>query len=165
MAAMNGELRIRTARPEDEPELARLDHVSWSWLSDVVPQPAPDAQLFDERRPPVNFLVAESEGRILGYIQQGSPTPLPSNRHIRQIQGFVVDPAARGRGIGRALVEAACALARADGVHRMTLRVLAHNAQARRLYERCGFQVDGVLPEEFWLDGVYVDDVWMGRKL
>ncbi len=168
MAAMgaNGaaDLTIRTARQQDEPELARLDRVSWSWLSDVVPPPEPDAELFSERRPPEHFLLAESAGRIVGYIHQGPATPLASNGHIRQIQGFVVDPETRGQGIGRALIEAACDLARADGIRRITLRVLAHNAPARRLYERCGFEVTGILPEEFWLDGAYVDDVWMGRR-
>lgn len=159
------DLTIRTARPEDEPALARLDRVSWSWLSDVIPQPAEDAEVFNERRPAERFLVAESAGRIIGYVHQGPPTPLASNQHVRQIQGFVVHPEARGRGIGRALVEAACELARADGVRRMTLRVLGHNEPARRLYERCGFKVEGVLLEEFWLDGAYVDDVWMGRRL
>jgi ribosomal protein S18 acetylase RimI-like enzyme len=159
------DLTIRTARQQDEPDLARLDRVSWSWLSDVVPQPGPDAELFDERRPPEHFLVAESAARIIGYIHQGPATRLASNRHVRQIQGFVVDPEARGRGIGRALIEAACEQARAAGIRRMTLRVLAHNAPARRLYERCGFEVAGVLPEEFWLDGAYVDDVWMSRRL
>ncbi|WP_405017067.1 GNAT family N-acetyltransferase [Kitasatospora sp. NBC_00070] len=159
------DLTIRTARQQDEPELARLDRVSWSWLSDVVPQPPEDAGIFDERRPPKRFLVAESAGRVVGYVQQGPATPLASNSHVRQIQGFVVDPEARGRGIGRALIEAACDRARAEGIRRMTLRVLAHNAPARRVYESCGFEVTGVLPEEFWLDGAYVDDVWMGRRL
>ncbi|MEU2632635.1 GNAT family protein, partial [Kitasatospora sp. NPDC007106] len=55
--------------------------------------------------------------------------------------------------------------AAAAGARRITLRVLGHNTPARRLYERCGFTVEGVLREEFLLDGAYVDDVWMGRPL
>jgi RimJ/RimL family protein N-acetyltransferase len=47
----------------------------------------------------------------------------------------------------------------------MTLRVLGHNAAARRLYEGCGFVVEGVLPGEFLIEGRYVDDVLMGRAL
>src|SRR3712207_6970927 len=52
---------------------------------------------------------------------------------------------------------------RRQGATRMTLRVLAHNTPARRLYESEGFAVEGVLPGEFHLDGRYVDDVFMGR--
>lgn len=55
--------------------------------------------------------------------------------------------------------------ARRQGARRITLRVLGHNAPARKLYESEGFQVEGVLPEEFLLDGQYVDDVFMGRFL
>ncbi|NUR65391.1 MAG: GNAT family N-acetyltransferase, partial [Streptomyces sp.] len=51
------------------------------------------------------------------------------------------------------------------GARRLTLRVLGHNTPARRLYESEGFVVEGVLPEEFLLDGEYVDDVFMGRGL
>ncbi|MGW2398845.1 N-acetyltransferase family protein [Kitasatospora sp. NPDC001664] len=159
------DLLIRTARDEDEEVIARIDREAWSWLSDVVPRPEENAEIFDDRRLPEQFLVAELDGEVVGHIRQAPPTPLVSNRHVRQIQGLAVSPDARGRGVGQALVEAACAVAKADGIRKMTLRVLGHNAPARRLYERCGFVVDGVLPEEFWIDGRYVDDIWMGRPL
>ncbi|AUG76835.1 N-acetyltransferase [Kitasatospora sp. MMS16-BH015] len=158
-------MQIRVARLEDGPELARIDHAAWSWLSDVVPQPAEDAEFFGERCPPEEFRVAEAAGVLLGYVRQAPPTPLASNQHVRQIRGLAVSPDARGRGVGQALVEAACAAARAEGARRITLRVLAHNTPARRLYGRCGFQVDGVSPEEFRINGAYVDDVWMSRRL
>jgi RimJ/RimL family protein N-acetyltransferase len=43
--------------------------------------------------------------------------------------------------------------------------VLGGNAGARALYTACGFVVEGVLREEFWLGGRYVDDVLMARTL
>jgi len=43
--------------------------------------------------------------------------------------------------------------------------VLGPNSGARALYEACGFEVEGVLREEFFLDGRYVDDVQMARRL
>lgn len=121
--------------------------------------------MFDERCRPEDLLVAALGSRLVGYVGHVPPTPLASNQHVRQIQGLQVSPDARGRGVGQALVEAACAAAQAQGARRMSLRVLGHNLPARRLYERCGFQVEGVLPEEFLLDGAYVDDVLMGRGL
>ncbi len=47
----------------------------------------------------------------------------------------------------------------------MSLRVLAHNAVARRLYERAGFTIEGHLVGEFILDGEPVDDLLMARHL
>ena len=84
---------------------------------------------------------------------------------MRQIQGLAVAAEARGAGVGRALVRAAVEHARKAGARRMTLRVLGHNAPARALYESEGFMVEGVLPEEFLLDGKYVDDILMGQAL
>jgi len=161
----NDDLRIRPACEPDGPALIALDRAGWSWLSDVMPQRAEDAPMFDERNGVELFLVAELAGRVVGYARQVPPTPLASNRHVRQIQGLQVSTDVRGRGVGQALVEAACVAARAQGARRITLRVLGHNIPARRLYERCGFHVEGVLPEEFLLDGAYVDDVLMGRRL
>ncbi len=55
--------------------------------------------------------------------------------------------------------------ARRLGARRITLRVLGHNTAARKQHESEGFVVEGVQPEEFHLDGEYVDDVLMGRSL
>ncbi|MFE5580695.1 GNAT family N-acetyltransferase [Kitasatospora sp. NPDC056531] len=159
------DLIIRPARPEDDRELAALDRASWSTLSDVSPEPPARDGIFDERHTPDQYLLAVLDGRIVGYTRQVPSTPLASNRHVRQIQGLAVDGTVRGRGIGRRLVEAACAAARAEGARRLTLRVLGWNAPARRLYESCGFVVEGSLTEEFLIDGRYVDDVWMARRL
>ncbi|MBY8882566.1 GNAT family N-acetyltransferase [Actinacidiphila acidipaludis] len=156
---------IRPARSTDDAALVALDRAGWSWLSEVAPRRAADSAMFGDTCPADDFLVAELGGRVVGYVRQVPPTPLVSNRHVRQIRGLQVSTDARGHGVGRALVEAACAAALAEGARRMTLRVLGHNAPARRLYERCGFRVEGVLPDEFLLNGAYVDDVLMGRPL
>jgi RimJ/RimL family protein N-acetyltransferase len=159
------DLIIRPATSSDDRPLAELDRRCWSWLSDVQPLREEGGPFFDERHSPDQYQVALADGRIAGYVRVVPSTPLASNAHVRQIQGLAVDGELRGRGIGQALVEAACERARREGARRLTLRVLGYNRPARALYERCGFTVEGVLPEEFWLDGAYVDDVLMGRFL
>ncbi|MGW4807242.1 N-acetyltransferase family protein [Kitasatospora sp. NPDC004272] len=156
---------IRPARDEDERAIRAVDHATWSPLGEVAPRAPEDAPVFDGEHLPGQYLLAELDGRVVGYVRQAGEIPLPSNAHVRQIQGLGVLPEARGRRIGEALLAAACEAARADGARRMTLRVLARNAPARRLYERAGFEVLGVLPGHFLLEGDYVDDVWMGRAL
>lgn len=157
---------IRIALPDDEEELSLLDRRTWSYLHAVVPRPRPPySPFFDERHAPGDHLVAELDRRIVGYVRLGFPTPLASNAHVRQIQGLAVADEARGRGVGRALIRAAVEEARRRGARRLTLRVLGHNTPARKLYEAEGFVVEGVLPEEFFMDGEYVDDVIMGRSL
>jgi ribosomal protein S18 acetylase RimI-like enzyme len=178
---------IRPAEPADEDALAALDRRGWSTTHAVQPRPEPPyAPFFDSAHPPEHYLVAvlsplpsggegggvdgpdggEGGGaRVVGYVRLVPATRLASNAHIRQIQGLLVDESARGLGIARALLDAACTRARAEGASRVTLRVLAHNLAARRLYATAGFAVEGVLPGEFRIDGAYVDDVAMGRWL
>lgn len=157
---------IRHATPDDEETLGRLDRDTWSPLHAVQPRPQPPYDpFFNERFGPLDHLVAELDGSVVGYVRLGYPTSLVCNAHVRQIQGLAVSEAARGAGVGRALLRAARDESRRQGARRITLRVLGHNAPARRLYESEGFVVEGVLPEEFFLDGAYVDDVLMGRSL
>ncbi|MEU5362741.1 GNAT family N-acetyltransferase [Streptomyces sp. NPDC005925] len=156
---------IRRAAVTDEDALARLDLATWSHLHAVTPRPEVPAPFFHEQCGPRDHLVAELAGRVVGYVRLGFPTRLASNAHVRQIRGLAVADEARGLGVGRALVRAAVEEARHLGARRITLRVLGHNTPARRLYESEGFVVEGVQPEEFRLDGTYVDDVLMGRFL
>ncbi|MEU5577822.1 GNAT family N-acetyltransferase [Streptomyces huasconensis] len=160
------DMHIRTALPEDDAALARLDRALWSTLHAVQPRPEPPYEpFFNDRFGPHDHLVAELAGRLVGYVKLGYPTPLLTNAHVRQIQGLAVAEDVRGKGIGRRLIRAAVDEARRQGAVRITLRVLGHNAPARKLYEAEGFEIEGVLPGEFLLDGVFVDDVLMGRPL
>ncbi|MFJ5611779.1 GNAT family N-acetyltransferase [Streptomyces sp. NPDC093221] len=156
---------VRPATRADDSGLAALDARTWSPLHSVQPAPAPGAAFYGSPDGHRYVLVAEAEGRLAGYLKLVPPTALACNAHVRQIQGLAVDTWARGRGIARTLMDAAVAEARRQGAVRITLRVLGHNAPARRLYESVGFAVEGVLPGEFLLDGAYVDDVLMGRAV
>jgi ribosomal protein S18 acetylase RimI-like enzyme len=157
---------IRLATPDDEEPLCRLDRATWSPLHAVMPPPQPPYEpFFNERFGPLDHLVAELGGSVVGYVRLGYPTSLVCNAHVRQIQGLAVAEEARGAGVGRALLRAVQDEARRQGARRITLRVLGHNTPARKLYESEGFVVEGVLPEEFFLGGAYVDDVLMGRSL
>lgn len=55
------------------------------------------------------------------------------------LNGMWVAPEGRGRGLGRALVEAVCAWAWGRGAARVVLEAKANNARAIALYQACGF--------------------------
>lgn len=152
---------VRAARPGDEPVLRALDHEVWDPSHSPGPRPSGDAPLGDDGI----RLVAALGGDVVGYVSLARPTPLASNAHVTMIDGLAVHPEVRGRGIGAALVTAAVEHARHEGRRRIRLRVLATNTPARRLYERLGFVVEGVLEGEFHLDGEDVDDVLMARSV
>ena len=63
---------------------------------------------------------------------------------------FMVASAARGRGVGRALVEDALSWARAAGFRAMQFNAIAEtNVEAVALYRSLGFSIVGTVPEAF----------------
>ena len=71
---------------------------------------------------------------------------------------FIGDPASRGKGYGRAAIAALLQHAFRDlNLNRVSLEVLADNAPAIRLYERCGFIVEGRFRQATFKDGRYRD--------
>lgn len=154
---------VRAARVEDEKAIGRIDAATWT--TEVSPAPARVGDGFFEHNKLSDILVAEVDGQVVGYASLTRGSRLLSHAHVLEINGLAVDPGHQRRGVGRALVEACVAGARRQGARKLTLRVLGFNHRARRLYESCGFHIEGLLREEFLLDGRYVDDVFMARAL
>lgn len=89
-------------------------------------------------------LVAETDGTIVGTItfyadarDEGMPVRFPDG--TAGIRATAVDPSARGRGIGRALVDACIARAADVGARAMGLHTATFMNAAVTIYERCGF--------------------------
>ena len=159
-------IEVRAARPGDERALATLDRATWTTLTSPAPPPAEiDWSFFNEKVDMRDVLVAVVDAEIAGYVRLSHPYPIASSAHVLTITGIAVDPAFQRQGVGRALMDAAAAEARARGVRRLTRRVLEPNVAARKLYERSGYVVEGVLRGEFYLEGEYVDDMLMALDL
>ena len=159
---------IRPATADDDAALVAIDHATWSAVSSPAPPPPPPPGrrgFFDPVPAVRDVLVADAGGTLAGYVALRPASQAASNAHVIAVAGLAVDPAWQGRRIGRRLVAAAVAMAQSRGARRVRLHVLGHNAAARRVYEACGFVVEGVLRDEFLLDGRYVDDVLMARDL
>lgn len=87
-------------------------------------------------------------------------------RHKATLFGMFVLPRFRVDNVGRALVEAALAVARSRaGVRIVQLTVTDGNAAARRLYDRFGLVAFGVEPYAVAVHGGYVSKVHMWRDL
>jgi ribosomal protein S18 acetylase RimI-like enzyme len=154
-------INIRSSDVQDESALSALNTSTWS--PDVTPAPTreSDSTFFNERTRPEDVLVADTDGRVVGYVMLRQSIPLASHSHVLEINGLAVDPAHQGHGIGRLLVQEAKREAQRRGARKLSLRVLSQNVSARRLYESSGFAVEGVLKAEFVLQGQPIDDVLM----
>ncbi len=70
-----------------------------------------------------------------------------------------------GSGVGKRLMAAGEAWARARGLHRFSLWVLGHNTRARRFYASCGFAEEAVARRYALIDGAFADHVLMAKLL
>jgi ribosomal protein S18 acetylase RimI-like enzyme len=88
------------------------------------------------------ILVAEDEGRVVGYCYAGIE-PL-SWKELRDEAGFIhdlaVEPAARRHGAARALMSAAIEWFRGRGMVRVMLWTAAGNDAAQQLFRSAGFR-------------------------
>lgn len=113
------------------------------------------------RVPGAFFLVARAGARAVGWAQ-ATPGSRRRTRHVARLE-LMVDAPWRGSGVGRALLAAVVARARAaPQVYKLSLTVYAHNARALALYRSHGFVEEGRRRREYrFPDGSWRDDVLM----
>ena len=109
------------------------------------------------------ILVAETEGQLVGYIA-GLGGSYHRNKHKADVVIGILQ-AYGGQGLGTRLFFALEEWARARGLHRLELTVMAHNERAISLYRKMGFVEEGLSVDSLYVDGRYVDELDMAKIL
>lgn len=106
---------------------------------------------------PDNFVLGAYAPALIGIIGFDHE-PRRKTRHKGTIRSMYVAAEARGRGIGRALLERAISeVRRLPDLEQLTLGVVSTNQAARRLYAARGFVVYGVEPRALKIGDQYYD--------
>jgi phosphinothricin acetyltransferase len=158
-------LQIRPARRSDA---ARIAAIYSQGIEDRVAtfetRPRDEAEVaswLDEPRP---FLVADSDGAIVGFARVGPYSDRCVYNGVGE-QAVYVDRVARGRGIGKSLLEELARAAENAGYYKLTSRVFTDNAASIAAHEAAGFERVGVERRHGRLDGEWKDCVLLERLL
>jgi L-amino acid N-acyltransferase YncA len=142
---------IRRATADDWPRIWPIFDATvqagetYAYPSDLATDAARDLWM---ERPPGQTVVLEEDGRILGTAKMGPNRPGPGD-HIGTAS-FMVDPAARGRGVGRSLAEHVVQWHRDEGYRGIQFNaVVETNLTAVRLWQALGFEIVGTVPGAF----------------
>ena len=92
--------------------------------------------------PNIVILVAERDGEAIGYTYAGveGPDYMSLRGPAGALYDIVVDPAHRGQGVGRMLLDATIEALKARGAPRVVLSTAERNTIAQRLFEHAGFR-------------------------
>ncbi len=84
--------------------------------------------------------------------------------HSAEYGIFIGEASVRGRGFGSETARLFTEFGFEKlGLHRISLRLLSDNVQARKSYENAGFRVEGVFRDMVFLDGAYRDVTFMAK--
>lgn len=138
---MNNQLIVRRAGPRDLPAVAQLVAAFRDALGRERPTRGEIARRLDRLLgdPAVTLGLAAESGAVLGYALQRRHFSLWAEGGAAVLEDLFVAEPARGRGIGRRLVEHAVGEARKAGCEALSLDTNEHNAASTALYSGLGF--------------------------
>lgn len=133
---------IREASLQDIPELADLLALLFAQEADFWPDPTRQREGLRQiiSQPDVGkILLARQQGRVVGMVNLLFTISTAEGGRVAWLEDMVLYPCARGKGLGGALLDAAIALAKAQGCSRITLLTDDGNDAAQSFYQSRGF--------------------------
>jgi ribosomal protein S18 acetylase RimI-like enzyme len=138
-------MELRAIEPGDEPALtsffARIPEGDRTFLKEDVDDPEVVAQW---ARPGIARTIAIDDGEVVGSV---AVVPLHGwSSHVGEIR-LVVDPAARGHGLGRALARKAVLDATELGLAKLVVEVIADQQALVGMFRALGFEPEALLAD------------------
>ena len=108
-------------------------------------------------------LVARLDGRVVGWAALSPVSSRCVYGGVAEVSVYVAE-AARGRGVGRALLQALVADSERRGIWTLQAGIFSENQASLALHRACGFRVVGCRERLGQLGGVWRDVVLMERR-
>jgi L-amino acid N-acyltransferase YncA len=158
---------LRPAARADAPALAQIYNEGIEGREatfETRPREPGEVVAWIEEGLPFLVAVAGDGGAVLGFARLSAYSDRCVYDGVGE-HGVYVAGAARGRGVGRALLLALCDAAERAGYYKLTSRVFASNAASRAVHRAAGFEEVGIQRRHGRLDGEWRDCVLVERLL
>jgi L-amino acid N-acyltransferase YncA len=159
-----GPARLREMHEADWPRVAAI------WAEGIATGIAtfetepPSWSSFDAGRLPTGRFVAEHDDGVVGWAALSPVSSRPCYAGVAENSVYVAE-AARGLGVGTALMAALVTAAVEAGIWTIQTSVFPENAASLALHERAGFRVVGRRERIAQLDGVWRDTLFLELRL
>jgi phosphinothricin acetyltransferase len=154
---------VEAMRPEHWPDVARIYADGIATGNATFETGVPSWERWDAAHLAEHRLVAVERGRVVGWV---AVSPV-SERCVYEgvVENSVyVDAAARGRGVGRLLLERLVASTEAAGIWTIQTGIFPENEASVRAHERAGFRVVGRRERLGKLHGAWRDVLFLERR-
>lgn len=151
-------LKILKKNPMTTRALSKTDYASWRSLWDQYlvfykhELSEEQTQLTFERLTDPNYaihgLVLEVDGFVLGFTHSSFTHSTWSREQDLYLEDLFVEPSARGKGFGRALIEATAEFGKQHGARKLYWQTHRDNATAQKLYEALAIKSEFVIYEK-----------------
>jgi L-amino acid N-acyltransferase YncA len=154
--------RIDTMNPDDWPDVRRIYEEGLATGVGSFETVAPSWEQWDAARLPHSRLVARGTA-VIGWAALSPVSARLCYAGVAEV-GVYVAAAGRGRGVGRALLEALIESAEAQGIWTLQGATIADNAMSLGLQTRCGFRIVGRRERIARRDGRWHDTILTERR-
>src|SRR6187551_302844 len=151
-------MTVRDLRADDWPEVARIYEDGIRTGNATFETEVPSWEEWDAAHLPEHRFVAEEDGDLVGWAAVVPYSRRAVYRGVGEESVYVAERA-RGRGVGRALLEAVIESARNGGLWTLQAGILPDNVASLELHRRLGFREVGVLERIGQLGGTWRDVV------
>jgi L-amino acid N-acyltransferase YncA len=155
-------VNLRELRPGDWPAVRAIYEDGIRGGDATFETETPSWEAWNAAHPELR-LVAESDGQVVGWAALSPASPRHCYRGVGEVSVYVAG-AARGAGLGRALLERLVELSEQAGYWTLTAGVFPENETSLRLHKACGFREVGVRERLGESGGVWRDVVLLERR-
>ena len=169
MSAAHQNLSIRLAAIDDLPRIVEIYNQSIAGkqaTADLQPVSVADRQAwFDAHTGNRPLVVAQTSlGEISGWGSLSDLYARPAYHISTEISIYVADEA-KGRGVGKALVNYLIQVAPSCGVQQVVALIFAHNTPSLAMFDRLGFEPWGRFKQVCDMNGFMADVVILGKSV